>query len=386
MTRTIAAEEGERAACQSNGLHVLVSVRLLAAVGCVALTDWLLCGIYARQATAGKIGLPQAAAETIVPSVVVFVLWSVLGRIVLRRKPVVLLLILTAVGCLGGALWMRTAWAWIAALGMFAIAWGVGTGLWPLLRLSTDAGISRFLKTAVGLQVLSLLGLLWSMLHIWSPGLVVASGAFVGASAALLARRRRIQPSTGAREDALPPLSLPERVAASSLAGAAIILTLVASLPEIGFDELSQHLSNAQLIARNQYLPNTDIWHTLIPHGYHMLLGLSYGLGGMPAATYTHTLFGFLALLGTIAFGARLYGRSAGLAAGALLLAAPLVLHQETRTMAEFASVVYGLVLAISLYFLVAEREPGWSLLSAASIGMTPLGSHDLRRYDSGGC
>jgi hypothetical protein len=157
---------------------------------------------------------------------------------------------------------------------------------------------------------------------------------------------------------------------AFALLGLGIVVVLFASLPDLSCDALVQHLPVAQYIARNDYLPVTDLYYTLVPHGFHMILAFCLGVGGMPDATFTHALFGLLAVFGTIALGASLYSRKAGLVAAILLVSSPLLLWLATVAYTDLSGMVYALALAICLTQFRTRGGPGWAALAGANLGM----------------
>jgi hypothetical protein len=157
---------------------------------------------------------------------------------------------------------------------------------------------------------------------------------------------------------------------ASLLVILSVVRVLLASLPDTGFDAIWSHLMVAQDIAQNRYLPDTDVWHTLVPHAVHMIFGLAVALGGTAAATLMNLVLGIVAVAGTVAFGARLYSRATGLAAAMFLVGTPLLLALGTTAYVDTGAVLYALALTMCVVEFADDSSMGWSALVGANLGM----------------
>ena len=145
---------------------------------------------------------------------------------------------------------------------------------------------------------------------------------------------------------------------------------LSALAPPLEYDDVAYHLVSGKTYIqkhRFQALPLNPV--TFMPKNVEMLYALAMLLHNEITAKLVHYLMGLLTMLATYGLGARLFSRTAGLVAMAIMASSPLFLW-EMRT----AHIDVGLALYVflSLYATVlwlGTKEAGWYKLIICFLG-----------------
>jgi Dolichyl-phosphate-mannose-protein mannosyltransferase len=171
-----------------------------------------------------------------------------------------------------------------------------------------------------------------------------------------------------------PFFSLGERVAHGFLlayTGTALTVTFLSALaPPLEYDDVAYHLVSGKTYIqkhRFQALPLNPV--TFMPKNVEMLYALAMLLHNEITAKLVHYLMGLLTMLAAYGLGARLFSRTAGLVAMAIMASSPLFLW-EMRTV--HIDVGLALYVFLSLYATVlwlSTKEPGWYKLIICFLG-----------------
>jgi 4-amino-4-deoxy-L-arabinose transferase-like glycosyltransferase len=169
-------------------------------------------------------------------------------------------------------------------------------------------------------------------------------------------------------------MKLGQRVAHGFLlayTGAALTVTLLSALaPPFEFDDVAYHLVSGKTYIqkhRFQALPLNPV--TFMPKNVEMLFTLGMLLHNEITAKLIHYLMGVLTMLAAYGLGARLYSRTAGLAALAILASSPLFLWEMTTVHIDAGMALYVFLSLYATLVWLSTKEPGWYKLIICFLG-----------------
>ena len=273
------------------------------------------------------------------------------------------------------------AWTWMAA-------YLLGRKFLDGLGICLVSGIERlWLSSTLGLSVLSLAIFLLAVLHILHRGeayalLILPVLIWFGEVRRIAAKLWRLRPA------APGPLSVRNLAHCFLVSYIAVVLAVVflsALGPEIEYDPLSMHLYAARTIAEQHSLKAIpEIPQTFLPKNITMLFSLGWLLHSQMTAKLINYLLGVLALLGTYALAARLFSRTVGLVAVAVLASSPLLMWEMRTAHLDSGFTLFVFLPLFATLLWLESSQPSWFHLAvyatAFSLGtkyqaLFPLGA-----------
>jgi 4-amino-4-deoxy-L-arabinose transferase-like glycosyltransferase len=153
----------------------------------------------------------------------------------------------------------------------------------------------------------------------------------------------------------------------------ALLITLISALgPAIEYDDVAYHLAGPKVYVqkhRFQALPDNPV--TFMPKNVEMLFALGMRLHNEVTAKLIHFLMGLLAMQAAYALGARLFSKTAGLIAVAVLTASPLFLWEMRTAHIDVGLALYVFLALHTAIVWLQRREPSWYRLLVCLLGFS---------------
>jgi Dolichyl-phosphate-mannose-protein mannosyltransferase len=142
----------------------------------------------------------------------------------------------------------------------------------------------------------------------------------------------------------------------------ALLITLISALgPAIEYDDVAYHLAGPKVYMqkhRFQAIPDNPV--TFMPKNVEMLFALGMLLHNEVTAKLIHYLMGLLTMLAAYALGTRLFSKTAGLIAVAVLAASPLFLWEMRTAHIDVGLALYVLLALYAAIVWLRRREASW--------------------------
>jgi hypothetical protein len=153
--------------------------------------------------------------------------------------------------------------------------------------------------------------------------------------------------------------------------GIALTVTLLSALaPPLEFDDVAYHLISGKTYIqkhRFQAIPLNPV--TFMPKNVEMLFTLGMLLHSEITAKLIHYLMGVLTMLATFGLGARLFSRTAGLVAMAILASSPLFLWEMRTVHIDVGLALYVFLSLYATLLSLTTKEVGWYKLIVCFLG-----------------
>jgi hypothetical protein len=285
---------------------------------------------------------------------------------------------------------------------LWAAADFLGGGLLRMLGVRLNSGAERLaLASALGLAVLSFATTILTVANLLYPAAAwilvsVPTILWLWRKAADLLRIQRSQelrrdlrgltdhePSAIAHEDCVAPsasalavksVAVGQRVAHGFLLayiGITLTVTLLSALaPPLEFDDVAYHLISGKTYIqkhRFQAIPLNPV--TFMPKNVEMLFTLGMLLHSEITAKVIHYLMGMLTMLATFGLGARLFSRTVGLVAMAILASSPLFLWEMRTVHIDVGLALYVFLSLYATLLWLSTKEVGWYKLIVCFLG-----------------